>query len=117
MQCHGATVAGAAIGDQQWAPSLHSATVTQIAEAIRVGPGEMPSFGEAQLTPADVDDIVAYALAGRVAEASQGLPESTSGPVPEGLLGWLAAGALALLAYAFSPTRKTDASMRSSSRR
>jgi ubiquinol-cytochrome c reductase cytochrome c subunit len=105
MQCHGATVAGGAIGDQQWAPSLHSATTTQIAEAIRVGPGEMPSFGPTQLSPGDVDDLVAYALAGRAAAEQAGFPEPTSGPVPEGLLGWLAAGALAVLAYAFSATR------------
>jgi ubiquinol-cytochrome c reductase cytochrome c subunit len=105
MHCHGATVAGGAIGDQQWAPTLDRATVTQVAEAIRIGPGEMPTFGEAQLTPADVDDIATYASLGRAAEGEHGLPESTSGPVPEGLLGWLAAGGLAVLAYAFSPRK------------
>jgi ubiquinol-cytochrome c reductase cytochrome c subunit len=106
MHCHGASVAGGAIGDQQWAPSLRDATTTQLAEAMRVGPGEMPSFGEAQLSPTDVDDIVAYALQGRVAAAAHGFPAPTSGPVPEGLLGWLTAGALAVLAFAFSPARK-----------
>jgi ubiquinol-cytochrome c reductase cytochrome c subunit len=106
MQCHGATGSGAAIGDQQWAPALDRATITQIAEAIRVGPGEMPSFGEAHLTPADVDDVATYLSQQRAAGGPRGLQETTSGPVPEGLLGWLAGGLLAILAYAFSPTRK-----------
>ncbi len=106
MHCHGATASGAAIGDQQWAPSLADATITQVAEAIRIGPSEMPSFGEAQLTPSDVDDIATYLSQQRAAGGPHGLPEPASGPVPEGLLGWLTAGALAVLAYAFSPARK-----------
>lgn len=106
MHCHGASAAGGAIGDQQWAPALDRATITQVAEAIRVGPGEMPSFGSAQLPPADLDDIATYISRGRAAGGAHGVPTRTSGPVPEGLLGWLAAGALALLAYAFSPPRK-----------
>jgi ubiquinol-cytochrome c reductase cytochrome c subunit len=106
MHCHGATGSGAAIGDQQWAPALQNATITQVAEAIRVGPGEMPTFGEAQLTPVDVDDIASYVSQERAAGGADRLPEASGGPVPEGLLGWLAAGALAILAYASSATRK-----------
>jgi ubiquinol-cytochrome c reductase cytochrome c subunit len=108
MHCHGATGSGAAIGDQQWAPALRNATITQVAEAIRVGPGEMPSFGEAQLTPADVDDLATYLSQQRAGGGPNGLPEPNSGPVSEGLLGWLAAGVLAVLAYAFSPARKNN---------
>jgi ubiquinol-cytochrome c reductase cytochrome c subunit len=109
MHCHGASAEGAAIGDQQWAPALDRATVTQVAEAIRIGPGEMPSFGTAQLSPDDVDDIATYLSDQRAAGGFRGLPASSSGPVPEGLLGWLAAGALAVLAFAFSPPRKDPA--------
>ena len=103
MHCHGASAGGAAIGGRDWAPSLDRATPTQIAEAMRVGPEEMPVFGERQLAPPDVDDIIAYLARQRANAAFTGLPGRSSGPVPEGLLGWLAAGALALLAYAFSP--------------
>jgi len=106
MHCHGATAEGAPIGDQQWAPPLDRATVTQVAEAIRIGPSEMPVFSEAQLSPGDVDDIATYLSDMRAAGGFHGLPVRSSGPVPEGLLGWLAAGLLALLAYAFSPGRK-----------
>jgi ubiquinol-cytochrome c reductase cytochrome c subunit len=108
MQCHGATVAGAAIGDRQWAPALDRATITQVAEAIRVGPGEMPPFGEAQLTTADVNDIATYISRGRAAAGPRGLPASIAGSVFATLVGWLAAGALAVLAYTFSPSRKKN---------
>jgi ubiquinol-cytochrome c reductase cytochrome c subunit len=102
MHCHGADAQGAAIGDRQWAPSLERASVTQVAEAIRIGPSEMPVFGEAQLTPRDVDDIATYLSHMHATGGAHGLPVRSSGPVPEGLLGWIAAGLLALLAYAFS---------------
>jgi ubiquinol-cytochrome c reductase cytochrome c subunit len=110
MHCHGASAGGGAIGDRQWAPALDRATVTQVAEAIRIGPSEMPAFGTAQLSPNDVDDIATYLSNERAAGGPHGLPAASSGPVPEGLLGWIAAGALAVLAYAFSPPRKDRAS-------
>jgi ubiquinol-cytochrome c reductase cytochrome c subunit len=42
------------------APALHAATPTQIAEAVRVGPGQMPAFGTAALDDQQLDDVVAY---------------------------------------------------------
>jgi len=42
------------------APALHAATGVQVAEAIRVGPGQMPAFGAAALTDHQVDSVVAY---------------------------------------------------------
>ena len=43
------------------APALHSSTPTQIAEAIRVGPGQMPAFGDAALTDEQMASVVAPA--------------------------------------------------------
>jgi ubiquinol-cytochrome c reductase cytochrome c subunit len=106
MHCHGVDAGGAAIGYGEWAPALHRATVTQVAEAIRVGPAEMPRFGERQLDQRDLDDIAAFLSVARARPDFTGLPLSSSGPVPEGLLGWLAAGLLAFAAYAFSPPGK-----------
>lgn len=108
MHCHGADARGAAVGGRQWAPSLERASVTQVAEAIRIGPSEMPVFGEAQLTPRDVDDIATYLSGMHAGGGPHGLPVRSSGPVPEGLLGWLAAGFLALLAYAFASSEKKE---------
>ncbi|HTV72630.1 MAG TPA: c-type cytochrome [Candidatus Acidoferrales bacterium] len=102
MPCHGADAQGAAIGSNEWAPSLDRAPVTQIAEAIRLGPSEMPSFGEQELSPSDVDDIVTYISDERAQRGFDGLPVTSSGPVPEGLLGWIAAGILAVFARILS---------------
>jgi len=102
MHCHGVNAGGAAVGGRTWAPDLDRATVVHVAEAIRIGPGEMPRFGEHQLDQHDLDDVVTYLSQRRAESPGSALPLSTSGPVPEGLLGWLSAGALALLAYAFS---------------
>ena len=110
MHCHGAAAGGAAIGQGQWAPTLNLATATQVGEAIRVGPGQMPRFGEQQLARADVDDIATYLARQRADAAVHGLPGRSSGPVPEGLLGWLAAGLLAFLAYAFTAAEKETTS-------
>jgi ubiquinol-cytochrome c reductase cytochrome c subunit len=108
QHCHGAEAEGAAIGGVAWAPSLHHTSVTQVAEAIRVGPDEMPPFSEQQLSSADVDDIVAYLGQLDVDSERAELPLATSGPVPEGLIGWLAIAALAAMAFAFS-ARRDDA--------
>jgi ubiquinol-cytochrome c reductase cytochrome c subunit len=101
MHCHGSQGEGAAIGFLDWAPDLDRATVTEVAEAIRVGPGEMPRFGERQLSDTDVNDIAGF-LSQHNAQPDVEVPLTTSGPVPEGLLGWLGAGLMAFLVYAFS---------------
>lgn len=106
MHCHGVGAGGALIGGRQWAPSLEHATVTQVGEAIRVGPDEMPRFGERQLSARDVDDIVTYLSSLRATERGAALPLASSGPVPEGLLGWISAGVMAAGAYAFSAGKK-----------
>lgn len=106
MHCHGAAGHGASIGYENWAPSLDRATVIQVAEAVRVGPGEMPAFGEVQVGRTDLDDLVTYLSQQRAEQQTVGLPVASGGPVPEGLIGWLAAVSLALLAYAFSRSKK-----------
>ena len=57
--CHTITGAGDALAYGTYAPSLHYATTTQVAEAIRTGPGNMPRF-TGNLTDSQVRDIVAY---------------------------------------------------------
>lgn len=58
--CHTITGAGDALADGAYAPSLHLATTTQIIEAIRSGPGNMPRFAEGDITNAEARDIAAY---------------------------------------------------------
>jgi ubiquinol-cytochrome c reductase cytochrome c subunit len=57
--CHTITGMGDELAYGTNAPSLHSATATQIAEAIRTGPANMPSF-TGNLSDSQVRDIVAY---------------------------------------------------------
>jgi ubiquinol-cytochrome c reductase cytochrome c subunit len=99
--CHGVDGTGGSIGDTAWAPSLSNATISQVAEAIRFGPGEMPQFTAAQLDQADLDDIATYLSSRRGTERFSGLPVVAGGTVPEGLYGWLAAGVLSIFAFGF----------------
>ncbi len=57
--CHTITGAGDELAYGTNALSLHSQTPTQVAEAIRTGPANMPVFS-GNLTDAQVRDIVAY---------------------------------------------------------
>jgi ubiquinol-cytochrome c reductase cytochrome c subunit len=101
QHCHGVAADGASIGGSTWAPSLAHATVTQLAEAIRVGPGEMPQFGERQIDRRDLDDIATYVSSKRGSTNFSGLPIVAGGAVPEGLYGWIAAGMLSFFGYGF----------------
>ncbi len=58
--CHSAGGVGNAIGYGAYAPSLMHASVEQVAEAIRVGPGEMPRFDQRTLPQRDLLDVVRY---------------------------------------------------------
>jgi len=88
--CHVASGAGAPIGGGRIAPNLVDSSPTEIGEAIVVGPGAMPIFGEFE--PEDINDIAAYI------ETALSEPDTTSarrfggaGPVAEGLAAWLLA--------------------------
>lgn len=86
---------GVAIGG--YAPPLGEATPTEVGEAIRVGPYLMPRFSEAQITPDDVNSIARYVELTQEPEDAGGFGIGHIGPVPEGLVAWLAAVAALLL--------------------
>jgi ubiquinol-cytochrome c reductase cytochrome c subunit len=94
--CHGiGGKGGVAIGG--YAPPLGEATPTQVAEAIRVGPYVMPRFSEARLSEAEVDSIARYVQLTQNPDDAGGFGIGHIGPVPEGLVAWLAAVAALLL--------------------
>jgi ubiquinol-cytochrome c reductase cytochrome c subunit len=84
--CHSWSGEGGALLHRE-APALHQATPVQTAEAIRVGPGQMPAFGSAALTDRQVDDVVAYVQALDHPEDRGGLALRHLGPVAEGAVG------------------------------
>ncbi|MGH9012125.1 MAG: cytochrome bc1 complex diheme cytochrome c subunit, partial [Acidimicrobiia bacterium] len=97
--CHNSAASGGALGQAQFAPGLRRSTPLQIAEAIRIGPGSMPVFGPDALTDDQVDSIVRYLVELRRLDDRGGAPLGRLGPVPEGMVAWLA-GLFPMLAAA-----------------
>lgn len=99
--CHTITGAGDALADGYHAPSLHVATATQIYEAVRSGPQNMPHFGAKNITPAQLRDIIKY-VTKRIEHPTSpgGIGLGGVGPVAEGFVGlFLGVGACLLAAY------------------
>lgn len=84
--CHGAGATGDSIGGGQIAPSLYDATATETGEAIRVGPGLMPAFGEGTLDAREVDSIARYLRWLRTSRDPGGLALDRVGAVAEGFV-------------------------------
>jgi ubiquinol-cytochrome c reductase cytochrome c subunit len=85
--CHGSAGRGEALSYGRIAPDLYQATPLEVAEAVRVGPSQMPVF--AQLSDQEVDDVVAYVGSLQSDANPGGLSLGRIGPVPEGLVAWL----------------------------
>jgi ubiquinol-cytochrome c reductase cytochrome c subunit len=99
--CHTITGAGDALADGAYAPSLHLATTTQIVEAIRSGPGNMPHFSEGNITNTEARDIASY-VHGVIQHPSNpgGVGLGGIGPVGEGFVGLLiGVGVLMLVCF------------------
>jgi ubiquinol-cytochrome c reductase cytochrome c subunit len=58
--CHGSTGAGGVAGGGAWTPTVNTYDAAAIAEAIRVGPFQMPAFGTDQITDQEVADVSAF---------------------------------------------------------
>ena len=69
-------------------PSLHDATDTQIAEAVRIGPYVMPAFSRSSISDAQLDSIVRYVDYTKHPDDRGGWSLGHVGPVPEGLATW-----------------------------
>ena len=96
--CHSSAGAGGAVGQNVFAPGVTRATPLEIAEAVRIGPGAMPAFGERALDDEQLASVIRYVDHLRSPEDRGGAPIGRIGPVPEGLVAWLVGiGALVLL--------------------
>ena len=104
--CHGATGAGGAVGNQAFAPSLWAATTTQMAEAMIVGPGQMPKF---EFVDTQRNDIVNFIVYLRDEPRPGGADIGGIGPVPEGFVAWIL-GMGALLVVVLLIGRKREGS-------
>lgn len=87
-QCHNAVGAGGALSDGKYAPSLTNTTPLHIYQAMLTGPQSMPVFNDANLTPEEKRDIIAYLVAQR--DGGSGvLNLGGLGPVSEGVWVWV----------------------------
>lgn len=99
--CHTITGAGDALSNGIVAPSLHDVTKTQVMEAVRTGPGNMPRFGTGILSKNQVNDVIAYVTKDiEHPNNPGGLGLGGVGPVAEGFVGlFIGVGLCVLAAY------------------
>ncbi len=97
--CHTITGAGDALSNGIVAPPLHGVTGTQIEEAVRTGPGNMPRFSTFTVSKQQLADVVDYVT--RYVEHPDspggGLTLGGVGPVAEGFVGLFAGVGLCVL--------------------
>ncbi|HVX19500.1 MAG TPA: cytochrome c [Acidimicrobiales bacterium] len=95
--CHQSAGAGGALANGDAAPSLHRSSSVDVAEAVRTGPGEMPTFSPSALSDRDVANIAAYVQYLHHPDDRGGINLGHLGPVPEGFIAWtLGLGVLVL---------------------
>lgn len=87
--CHGPTAAGIAVGQDDVSSNLQGVEPVVLAEAIRIGPGVMPVFGEDALPQEDLEAIVAWTQDVTQRESPGGVAVGRGGPVSEGLVAWV----------------------------
>ena len=94
--CHQVGVRGGVVTGAV-APALTSATPTEIAEAVRIGPYLMPAFDEERISDEELDSIVRYVRFAQQPDNEGGWGIGNIGPVPEGMVAWFLGGAALLL--------------------
>jgi len=86
--CHNFSGQGGALSKGKYAPSLMSATPTQIYEAMITGPQSMPVFGDKVISPTDKLSMIKWLKAAQNEPSLGGASLGRIGPVTEGLLIW-----------------------------
>ena len=99
--CHGMNGAGSALGGYNNAPSLQGVDPLTVAEAMKIGPGQMPVFQPPSFGEREVNSIARYVQTlGAKGFSEGGLPIGGKGPVPEGFVAWMIGlGALVFVSW------------------
>ncbi len=95
--CHSATGTGYTQVGGVEAPSLLGTDLTQVAEAVRVGPGLMPAFPSNEVDQDDLEALLAYVDDLQQVERTGGTELGRVGPVAETLVGFAAVALLLLV--------------------
>jgi ubiquinol-cytochrome c reductase cytochrome c subunit len=104
--CHGAGASGDSVGGGQIAPSLYPADATEIGEAVRIGPGVMPKFGEETIDQRELDSLAAYLVWLRDNGNEGGLQLDRVGAVAEGLVAVVVGLGLLVLVLRLTGTKR-----------
>lgn len=87
--CHNSAGSGGALGQSIYAPAVTDASLLQVAEATRIGPGAMPVFGPGTLDDEALTSIQRYVGYLKDPVDPGGAPLGRLGPVPEGAVAWV----------------------------
>jgi ubiquinol-cytochrome c reductase cytochrome c subunit len=94
--CHATTGIGGAMLSQHEGstsgvhiPDLFESDPTDVAEAVRTGPGAMPRFGPGVVEDDELDDLTRYVEYLHDPDDRGGWPIGRIGPVAEGAIGWV----------------------------
>jgi ubiquinol-cytochrome c reductase cytochrome c subunit len=90
------------------APPVTDSSPTEIAEAIRVGPGTMPVFDENVFDANELNAIVAYVSYLNDPADRGGAPVGRVGPVIEGAIGWIVGLGLLLIFVRWVGTKRGE---------
>ena len=82
MDAEGGFVTGARV------PPLQGVSATKIAEAVRIGPYEMPRFSPSQISDPQLNSIIRYVRYTNHLDNRGGWRIGNLGPIPEGLVAW-----------------------------
>ncbi|MGW8568185.1 cytochrome bc1 complex diheme cytochrome c subunit [Isoptericola sp. NPDC055881] len=86
--CHNAVGAGGALSEGKFAPPLWDTSSRNVYQAMLTGPQSMPVFNDANITPHEKRDIIAF-LDEQDQGSAGGLTLGSLGPVSEGLWAWV----------------------------
>ena len=87
--CHNASGAGGALTRGKYAPAIGDITSKHIYEAMTTGPQSMPVFNDANLTPENKRNVIAFLTTIGEQESPGGMSLGSLGPVSEGLFAWV----------------------------
>lgn len=87
--CHNVAGSGGALTQGKFAPPLTGVAPAHIYEAMLTGPQNMPVFNDANITPQDKANIIAYLKFIESQPSVGGYGLGSLGPVSEGLFIWI----------------------------
>lgn len=97
--CHQDVGSGGALAYGEAAPNLKQADPVEVVEAMRTGPGQMPTFSSDTITDKQANDVAKYVEYLHEPKDRGGINLGHFGPVPEGFIAFaLGLGALLLIA-------------------